>query len=86
MVESRYWLPCVGEPRAKFSSKIMICVPDGFTVISNGEYEFRDGSQLTDQEKQDNNKDQNQKKKVYIWNEDNPDSTYLISIVIGKSQ
>jgi aminopeptidase N len=72
MIESKYWFPCIDEPQIKFRWEISVCVPNDFVVISNGK----------DMDIKDNNK--NNTKKIFRWVEDNPNTTYLASIVIGK--
>lgn len=71
MIESRYWFPCLDDPQIKYPREVSVSVPSEFLVISNGKLEGATSS--TDP-----------KKKTYSWKEDNPQSTYLTSIVIGK--
>ncbi len=35
--DARHWLPCIDSPLMKMSSEIAVRVPNGFTVLSNGE-------------------------------------------------
>ncbi|MDA4126146.1 MAG: M1 family aminopeptidase [Thaumarchaeota archaeon] len=66
---ARYWYPCFDHPSEKSSSELVITVPKGFRVISNGKLlsvkEAGEGS-------------------VYHWKEDLPHSSYLTSFVAGK--
>lgn len=73
MIESRYWFPCIDEPQIKYRWEISVSVPKDFIVISNGK-------DITP--KDDNNNNNNEK--IVKWREDNPNSTYLTSIAIGK--
>jgi aminopeptidase N len=66
--EARHWFPCVDHPQVKFSSEITVIVPAGFTAISNG--------RLLKVEKNG--------KWKYFWREENPHSSYLVSVVVGK--
>jgi len=71
MIESRYWFPCIDEPQIKYRWEISVSVPNDFIVISNGK-------DITTKDNSNNNK------KIIKWREDNPNSTYLTSIAIGK--
>jgi aminopeptidase N len=66
---ARYWFPCYDHPNDKSSSEMVITVPQGFRVISNGELvsvEDKDG------------------KTTFHWNEKLPHPAYLTSFVAGK--
>jgi aminopeptidase N len=69
--ETRHWFPCIDHPQVKFSSEIVVTVPEGFTAISNG--------RLSRSEKENGNE-----RWRYYWIENNPHPAYLTSIVIGK--
>ena len=71
MIESRYWFPCIDEPQIKYRWEISVSAPNEFIVISNGK-------DITTKDNSNNNK------KIIKWREDNPNSTYLTSIAIGK--
>ena len=66
---SRFWYPCRDFPDDKSSSELILTVPKGFTVISNGKL-------LSTREDGD--------RTVFHWKEDHPHSTYLTSFVAGK--
>lgn len=68
-VESKYWFPCIESLQIKFSTQIEIIVHKKFTVISNGLLKSK--SEI--------------KNNLIIWRfeEENPISSYLVSIVIG---
>ena len=66
---ARFWFPCHDHPTDKSSSEMVIRVPKGFRVISNGRLasEKEEGDTV-----------------VFHWKEDTPHSTYLTSFVAGK--
>jgi len=66
---ARFWHPCHDHPSDKSSSEMIIRVPKGFRVISNGRL-------LSTKEEGDS--------VVFHWREDTPHSTYLTSFVAGK--
>lgn len=66
---SRHWYPCHDHPADKSTSEIILTVPRGFRVISNGRL-----LSATDDEAS----------ATYHWREDAPHSTYLTSFVAGK--
>ncbi len=66
---ARYWYPCYNHPNDRSQSEMVITVPEGFEVISNG----RLISEETDQGWT-----------TYHWHESAPHSTYLNSFVVGK--
>jgi len=66
---ARFWFPCHDHPTDKSTSEVMVTVPKGFRVISNGKLVSvkEEGARAT-----------------YHWREDVPHSTYLTSFVAGK--
>ncbi len=66
---ARYWFPCYDHPNDKFTSDVMLTVPKGFRVISNGKLvsEQENGDAVT-----------------FHWKEELPHSSYLTSFVAGK--
>jgi len=66
---ARFWFPCHDHPSDKASSEMVIRVPMGFRVISNGRLisERGEGDSA-----------------VFHWREDTPHSSYLTSFVAGK--
>ena len=66
---ARFWHPCHDHPSDKSSSEMLIRVPKGFRVISNGKLlSVKDEGQSV----------------VFHWKEDTPHSSYLSSFVAGK--
>ena len=66
---ARFWYPCHDHPSDKSSSEMIVRVPKGFRVISNGKLlstKDEGGSML------------------FHWREDTPHSSYLSSFVAGK--
>lgn len=66
--QSKYWFVCFDHPDMKFTSEIIVEVPNEFVVISNGK--------LVDVTRTDLVK--------YHWVEGHPHPAYLTSVVIGK--
>jgi aminopeptidase N len=66
---ARYWYPCYDHPNDKSPSEMVITVPDGFQVISNGRLISQDSAEGWT---------------TYHWHESAPHSTYLNSFVVGK--
>ena len=66
---ARFWYPCHDHPNDKSTSEMVITVPEGYRVISNGK--------LVSQRAADG-------WTTYHWHEGAPHSTYLNSFVVGK--
>jgi aminopeptidase N len=66
---ARYWFPCYDHPNDKSTSEMVITVPKGFRVVSNGELLSVDDSGGST---------------TFRWKEDLPHPTYLTSFVAGK--
>jgi len=66
---ARFWFPCHDHPSDKSTSEVVIRVPKGFRVISNGRL-------VSEKEEGDSS--------VFHWREDTPHSSYLTSFVAGK--
>jgi aminopeptidase N len=66
---ARFWFPCHDHPSDKSSSEMVIRVPKGFRVISNGKL-------ISEREEGDS--------AIFHWREDTPHSTYLTSFIAGK--
>jgi len=66
--QSRYWFPCFDHPDMKFTSEMIVEVPNDFVVISNGKLVDVTKMELT----------------RYYWIEEHPHPAYLTSVVIGK--
>ena len=66
---ARYWFPCYDNPNDKFTSEVLLTVPKGFRVISNGKLvsEQENGDAVT-----------------FHWKEELPHPSYLTSFVAGK--
>ncbi len=66
---ARHWFPCFDSPNDRSSSELVLTVPAGFRVISNGRLlsEKGDGKSTT-----------------FHWREDLPHPTYLTSFVAGR--
>ena len=66
---ARFWYPCHDHPSDKSSSEMVIRVPKGFRVISNGRL-------ISEKEEGES--------AIFHWREDTPHSSYLTSFVAGK--
>ncbi len=66
---ARCWFPCHDHPADKATSEMVVTVPKGFRVISNGRL-------ISSSEEGGRTK--------YHWREDVPHSTYLTSFIAGK--
>jgi len=66
---ARFWYPCHDHPSDKSPSEVVIRVPKGFRVISNGRL-------LSEKDEGD--------RTVFHWREDTPHSSYLTSFVAGR--
>ncbi|QQG49181.1 MAG: M1 family metallopeptidase [archaeon] len=66
---ARYWFPCFDHPNERSSSEIVVRVPRGFRVVSNGRLVSmtEDGESST-----------------FHWLEETPHPTYLTSFVAGR--
>jgi aminopeptidase N len=66
---ARCWFPCYDNPNDKFTSEILLTVPKGFRVISNGRL-------VSEQENGDT--------VTFHWREELPHPSYLTSFVAGR--
>jgi aminopeptidase N len=69
-VDARYWFPCFDSPTDRLTSEILVTVPDGYFVLSNGVLAS----------KQDN-KDGT---RTWHWVQKQSHVTYLLSVVAGE--
>jgi aminopeptidase N len=67
--DARYWFPCKDDPSDKAKLLMTVTLPDKFVVLSNGTL-IESG-------------ESGYRQKRYIWQEDYPIATYLISIAAG---
>lgn len=66
---ARYWFPCYDHPNDRFTSEVLLTVPKGFRVISNGKL-------VSERENGDT--------AIFHWKEELPHPSYLTSFVAGK--
>jgi aminopeptidase N len=69
--DARQWFPCHDKPHLKMTTELRVKVPEGFTVLSNGELVFHDtpkGAQ------------------PWVWHfkMSQPHPSYLVTLVVGK--
>jgi aminopeptidase N len=68
--DARYWFPCFDAPHDKATTAITVTVPQPYFALSNGELlatEHDDVARTT----------------TYYWLQDQPHSTYLMTLVVG---
>ena len=65
---ARRWFPCYDYPFDKSKVTVEVWVPDGYKAASNGD--ISDSFSIGDED-------------IYIWHDDDPIATYLISIACG---
>jgi aminopeptidase N len=68
--DARHWFPCLDKPHVKMTTELSVDVPEGFTVLSNGE--------LVSSERPVG------KKWVWHFKLDNPHPSYLVTMVAGR--
>jgi aminopeptidase N len=69
-VDARYWFPCFDSPTDRLTSEILVTVPDGFLVVSNGV--------LADK------KDNPDGTRTWHYVQEQSHVTYLLSVVAGE--
>lgn len=74
-IYARNWFLCLDHPQVKFPREVSVIVPEDYNVISNGEL---------DMIKQNIKIKDGVSKRVFVWEEPNPNTAYLTSVVIGK--
>src|SRR5262249_42261265 len=70
-ISNRYWIPCLDEPDQRQTTELVVTVPVGFDVISNGKL-------LERKENSD------QKTVTFDWRQDKPHPSYLVTLVVGQ--
>jgi aminopeptidase N len=68
---NRYWIPCLDRPNQRQTSELVVTVPEGFEVLSNGS--------LVEQ-----TKNVSEKTSTFHWLQDKPHPSYLITLVVGQ--
>jgi aminopeptidase N len=68
-VGNRSWIPCVDEPDQRQTTQMVVTVPEGYEVISNGT--------LVDR------KTNADKTVTFNWRQDKPHPSYLVTLVVG---
>lgn len=70
-ITNRYWFPCIDEPDQRQTTEVVVTVPAGFDVVSNGKFVHW----------QDNPSD---KTVTFHWKQDIPHPSYLVTLVVGE--
>lgn len=68
--DTRYWLPCFDHPSDKFTSEVIVTVPDEWFALSNGRL-------LQDRRNRDGTR-------TFHWHQDRPHPAYLLTIAAGE--
>jgi aminopeptidase N len=68
---NRYWIPCIDEPDQRQTTELVVTVPPGFDVVSNG----------TLIERKENPDDRTV---TFDWRQDKPHPSYLVTLVVGQ--
>lgn len=66
---NRYWFPTHDSPNERFASELIVTVPQGFLVSSNGRLDSSTTSNA---------------RTTYHWIQEQPHPAYLVSLVVGK--
>lgn len=68
--DSPYYFPCVDYPGEKYTTEVLVTVPDGWFALSNG-------TEVGAQE------DRRRRRTTYHWRQDRPHPAYLVTVVAG---
>lgn len=69
--DNRYWFPCLDQPNQRQSTELVVTVPEGYEVLSNGALLGR--------------KPMPEKKAVtFHWSQEKPHPSYLVTLVVGR--
>src|SRR5215510_9508709 len=69
--DARYWLPCFDAPNEKATTEITVTVPQPYFALSNGQLLSSSRDEATGT-------------MTYHWLQDQPHSTYLMTLVVGE--
>jgi aminopeptidase N len=69
--DARHFFPCHDKPHVKMTTEARVRVPEGFSVLSNGELAGREKHAETGEE-------------TFHWKMDDPHPSYLVTIVAGE--
>jgi aminopeptidase N len=69
--DARHFFPCHDKPHVKMTTEARIRVPEGFSVLSNGDLVSRDKAPGSTDE-------------IFHWKMDEPHPSYLVTIVAGE--
>jgi aminopeptidase N len=71
MEDNHYWFPCYDSPNEKMTQDVVMTVPERYLAISNGG--------LVEERH-----DRKRRTKRYHWRQEQPHTTYLLTIVVGE--
>jgi aminopeptidase N len=69
-ITNRHWIPCFDRPNVRQSTELVVTVPEGFEVLSNGALLER--------------KPNDDKTVTFHWRQEKPHPIYLVTLVVGK--
>lgn len=69
-VANRYWFPCLDQPNQRQTTELVVTVPAGFDVLSNGKLleQHTNGDRTA----------------TFHWMQDKPHVSYLVTLVVGQ--
>jgi aminopeptidase N len=70
-ITNRYWIPCLDRPNQRQTTELVVTVPEGYEVLSNGS--------LVEQ-----TKNAADKTTTFHWLQDKPHPSYLVTLVVGQ--
>lgn len=72
--DNSYWFPCHDSPNERLETSMVVTVPEGFQVCSNGRLVQR----------ADKDESAGGRRTMFHWSQDKPHVNYLVSLVVGK--
>ena len=82
--DNAYWFPARDFPNERLTTEIIVTVPAGYLVSSNGTLASRERRIIPLEELADFGIRALQPYDVYHWTQDKPHVSYLVSLVVGK--
>jgi aminopeptidase N len=70
-ITNRYWIPCLDQPNQRQTTELVVTVPEGFDVLSNGSL-VNTTPNTAD------------KTVTFHWKQDKPHASYLVTLVVGQ--
>jgi aminopeptidase N len=70
-ITNRYWFPCLDQPNVRQSTELVVTVPAGFEVLSNGALVSKGAAAKPEEV-------------TFHWKQEKPHPSYLVTLVVGK--